>query len=568
MELKKIEEVIEPTHPRIAYFSMEIALQSDIPTYSGGLGVLAGDTLRAAADLKLPLVAVSLLHAEGYFDQSVDPDGNQSEQPSKWNPADFMELMPNDVSVKIEGRDVKLKAWRYEIESVNGGIIPVFLLDADVEGNEEQDRQLTKRLYGGDRSYRLKQEIILGIGGVRLVESLGFDKLEKFHMNEGHASLLTLELLKDSDNNEELVKDVCVFTTHTPVAAGHDKFDYNLVQSIIDTENFPIDLIKKYAGDSELNTTQLALNLSGFSNAVAKKHSVVSKNMFPGYNIRAITNGIHSNTWTCDELAEVFDKHLEDWRVDPFNLRSAVVIPSNEIWEAHQNAKRRLFQVIKEKTDIDYDPEIFTIGFARRATGYKRAHLIFHDLKRLREVVKNAGNIQIVFAGKAHPNDGEGKDNIKRIYDVAKELGGEVKVVFLEGYDMDLAKLMVSGVDVWLNTPMRPREASGTSGMKAAHNGVPNFSVLDGWWIEGHAENITGWGIGHKPTEVSLDADANVDDEDAKDIYSKLEYVILPTYYSRRDEWIHIMKNAIAFNGSFFTTRRMVLQYVSKAYIR
>jgi glycogen phosphorylase len=546
---------------------MEVALENGMPTYAGGLGVLAGDTLKAAADLKLPLVAVTLLHEEGYFDQHLDKDGNQSEWPSRWDPSKFMTLLPNIAEIKIEGRVVKLRAWKYEIKSVSGGVIPVFFLDANVDGNAPQDRNLTKWLYGGDQRYRLSQEIILGIGGVRLLDSLGFNLLDKFHMNEGHASLLTLELLNDSDGNPELVKDVCVFTTHTPVAAGHDHFSYDLVQQVLDTNEFHLDVIKRYGGDSELNTTRLALNLSLFSNAVAKKHSVVSENMFPGYDIKAITNGVHSNTWTCDEFAKLFDAYLEDWRVDSFNLRSAVIIPNDEVWNAHISAKKKLFDYVKAKTGVDMELDAFTMGFARRATGYKRAHLLFHDLDRLKSIVDNAGKIQVIFAGKAHPNDIEGKINIKFIFDVAKKLGSKVKVVFLENYDMDLAKMMVAGVDVWLNTPARPREASGTSGMKAAHNGVPNFSVLDGWWIEGHAEGITGWGIGPKPTEVNLD-DKNNDDVDAKDIYNKLEYVILPIFYGRREEWIHIMKNSIAFNGSFFTTRRMLLQYVSKAYIR
>ena len=457
-DLKNIASLTESTHPKLAYFSMEIALENNIPTYSGGLGVLAGDTLKAAADLKLPMVAVSLLYKKGFFEQKV-LNGNQTESDVEWEPKEHMELLPDQIELRVEGRIVNIQARKYEIKSPSGGVLPVYFLDTDIVGNSDEDRQLTAHLYGGDRRYRLIQELILGVGGVRILASFGFDKIEKFHMNEGHASLLTLELLRDTDGEDQIVKDVCVFTTHTPVAAGHDKFDYGLVESVLDQEQFSIDKIKKYAGQDELNTTVLALNLSGFANAVAKKHSVISRNMFPGYNIKAITNGVHSNTWTCDEFAKVYDKYLEDWRIDPFNLRNAIVIPSQEVWEAHTKAKRKLFDYVKEKVNVQMDENIFTIGFARRATGYKRAHLVFNDLERLKEVVRNAGNIQLIFAGKAHPNDTQGKEEIKRICDIAAELGNEIKIVFLEGYDMEISKMLVSGVDVWLNTPVRPREA-------------------------------------------------------------------------------------------------------------
>lgn len=554
-----------PHRVRIAYFCMEIGVESSIPTYAGGLGVLSGDTLKAAADLKLPMVGVSLLYKKGMFNQHVQ-DGIQTESPVDWNPEEHMRLMPEKVEVKIEGRTVKIQAWKYEIESLSGGIVPILYLDTDLEENQEQDRGITHNLYGGDLRYRLTQEIVLGIGGLRMLNALGYVNLEKYHTNEGHAALLTLELLNEI-KDEAKVKDSCIFTTHTPVASGHDKFPYDMVQNTINTEVFPIDMIKKYAGNDEFSMTELALNLSFFANGVAKKHAVISNNLFPNHNIKSITNGIHSNTWTCDSMAELYDKYLGDWRVDPFNLRHAVIIPDQEIWDAHLKAKKALIDYVKASTGIELNENFFTIGFARRATAYKRAHLIFSDNERLKVIAHKAGKIQIIFAGKAHPADQEGKDEIKRICDTAAELHNDIKIVFLENYNMEIAKLMVGGVDVWLNTPFRPREASGTSGMKAAHNGVPNFSILDGWWIEGDAEAITGWGIGPKPTEVMLE-DKNDDKEDSNDMYEKLEKVILPLFYMDKYGWIKVMKSSIAFNGSYFTTRRMLLQYVAKAYMQ
>lgn len=563
LNLKEIVQFVE-AYPKIAYFSMEIGLDARIPTYSGGLGVLAGDTLKAAADIKLPMVGVTLLYKEGFFKQILDEQGNQTEDVEEWDPHEFMEVLPNRVQVKIEGRLVNLQAWKHEIKSASGGVVPIYYMDSDLEDNAPEDREITKRLYSGDPQHRLRQEVILGIGGVRMLENLGFDKIEKFHMNEGHAALLTLELLKHGEEKE--VRDVCVFTTHTPVPAGHDRFDYGTVQAVLDSSEFSMDMIKKYAGKKDLNMTTLAISLSGFVNGVSKKHSIISMNMFPGTKVWAITNGIHSNTWTSPELAEVFDAHLEDWRTDPFNLRNAALIPGEKIWNAHQKSKKILLDYVKNETGVEMGVDIFTIGFARRATGYKRATLLFRDLERLKSIANEKGAIQVLYAGKSHPADGEGKELIKGIFSIKESLGEKIKVVFLENYNMDVAKKLVAGVDVWLNTPARPREASGTSGMKAAHNGVPNFSVLDGWWIEGHVEGVTGWGIGNKPTETTI-KQAGDDEGDANDIYEKLSNVILPLYYSNRDEWINVMKNAIALNGSFFTTRRMVLQYVAKAYM-
>jgi len=560
--------------PKIAYFSMEIGIHNDARTYSGGLGVLAGDTIRSAADLKLPIIAVTLISKGGYFHQQLEPDGTQVELPAPWDPASLMTLLPHKVDIEMDGRKVHVQAWLYEQKSLTGGAVPMLFLDTDVEGNTPEDRDITSRLYGGDDRYRLKQEAVLGIAGVRMLRELGFE-IKKFHMNEGHASLLTVELLLEHKRDieevwdEDLVwdvekiKELCVFTTHTPVAAGHDKFDYPLVEEVLG-ELLPKKTMHKLAGEENLNMTFLGLNLSEYVNGVAKKHRDVSQNMFPGYEISAITNGVHSFTWTCASMKRLFDKYLPGWANEPEVFVRIGRIPDEELWEAHMEAKRHLLGIVKERTGVQMREDVLTFGFARRATAYKRAPLLFHDMKRLLEVAD--GKLQVIYAGKAHPRDLPGKENIKHIFDYAEKLRGRIEVVYLEGYDMDLALDLVSGVDVWLNTPQRPHEASGTSGMKSAHNGVVNFSVLDGWWIEGHIEGYTGWSIGAAPTEVSLEE--NADAQDATDLYNKLEAEILPTYLGNRHIWTRMMQNAIGKNAYYFNTHRMMRRYVTEAYIR
>lgn len=563
--------------PRIAYFSMEIGLESHIPTYSGGLGVLAGDTLKSSADLALPMVAVSLLYRKGYFRQEITWDGHQVEHAVEWDPKQHMELLPEKVKVKIEGRDVHIQAWKYEVKGSGGGILPIYFLDTDLEINDGWDRGITYHLYGGDDLYRFKQEVVLGIGGVRMLQELGIP-IKKYHMNEGHAALLTLELLHRHKQNieevwddrevwqEEPVQDLCVFTTHTPVEAGHDRFSHQIVEQVIQ-DYFPMDVLKDLGGQDELNMTTLGLNLSGFHNGVAKKHGEVSQNMFPGYKIESITNGVHSPTWTHPVWQKLFDEYLTGWRDEPELFVRIDNIPDERIWEAHMETKRDLFKEVMARTGVDMSPDVLTIGFARRATPYKRADLLFRDIQRLTSIA-GGGKLQVVYAGKSHPKDGGGKELIANIFKGARDLSGQIKVVYLQNYEMALALQLVAGVDVWLNTPLRPREASGTSGMKATHNGVPNFSVLDGWWIEGWIEGVTGWSIGPAPTETNLDS--NSDDADIEDLYHKLETVLLPTYYNEDNHaaWIKVMKGAIGKNACYFNTHRMMRQYVTEAYIR
>lgn len=553
---------------RVAYFSMEVAIASHLPTYSGGLGVLAGDTLKSCADLRVPAVGVTLLYRRGYFDQTLDREGLQQERPVEWTPEQCLQPLAATIEVEIGHRIVRVRAWQYDIAGSTGYRVPLILLDTNVDTNAGEDRALTHYLYGGDQRYRLAQEILLGIGGVRMLRALGYSGIEKFHMNEGHASLLVLELLAQEhktahgDWDFDAVRNCCVFTTHTPVPAGHDQFDYCLVEQSL-PGTVPIEVIRMLGGNDRLNMTLLGFNLSRYLNGVAKRHEEVSREMFPGYAIHHITNGVHSRTWTCDSFRALYDRHLPGWDNDPALLRQAIAIPRDEIRTAHIVAKARLLTAIRERTGLSLSVDSLTIGFARRATPYKRADLVFSDIGRLLDIAKDCGPLQFVFAGKAHPNDYGGKEFIRRIVAIARKIENQVPVVYLENYDLDLGKLIVSGADLWLNTPQRPLEASGTSGMKAAHNGVPSFGTLDGWWVEGHIEGLTGWSIGERgeaPPE-------SMNRQDAAALYEKLGSTIVPLYYRQRERWIDVMRQSIALNASYFNTHRMVQQYVTNAYI-
>jgi starch phosphorylase len=550
-----------PEVRKIAYFSMEIGLFSDMPTYSGGLGILAGDTIKSAADLSVPMVAVSLIHEQGYFTQKINEKGEQIEVANNWRKEDFLEPLTAEVIVFIEGREVKVKCWRKTIKGIKDYEVPILFLDTNVPGNSEYDKTLTSHLYGGDTKYRFCQEMILGIGGTRMLRALGYSDIKKFHMNEGHACLLTLELLKESFFHDlEEIKRRCVFTTHTPVPAGHDRFDPAMIKQLM--PEFPFNVPELYDEEKKINMTLIGLHFSNYINGVAKKHGEVSREMFPNYPIHSITNGVHSATWTCDSFQELFDRHIPEWRLDSFTLRYAAGIPAKEIYDTHLKAKKILIDEINKVYNEKFDIDVLTIGFARRATAYKRPDLIFRNIERLKEISKK-GKIQFVFAGKAHARDFSGKEIIKEIISLKNKLGDNIKLVYLENYEMNLAKKLISGVDVWLNTPMRPREASGTSGMKAAHNGVPNFSILDGWWIEGCMENVTGWAIGD---ETPVKEEGAQDDTDSKSLYEKLENIIIPIYYNDKNKLAEIMKSEIVINASFFNTHRMVSQYVLKAY--
>jgi starch phosphorylase len=556
----------------IAYFSMEIGLESAMSTYAGGLGILAGDTIRSAADLGISMVAVSLIARNGYFHQQIDNSGWQTEEPVFWSVDDYLLEMPQRVSVTIEGRNVVVRAWKYEVKGISGHSVPVYFLDTDLEENSASDRMLTHYLYGGDRHYRLCQEVILGIGGIRMLRALGYDEVRRYHMNEGHASLLILELLMEhakalgdtviTKEHIDAIRPRCVFTTHTPVAAGHDQFSLELVHQVLGPAGPFAEREQEFCCDGVLNLTYLAIDNSGYINGVAKKHGKVSRDLFAGYPIDSITNGVHLSTWACDTMQQLFDRYIPDWRTDNSGLRHAVTIPTAEIRDAHETSRRQLIDYVNRMTNSGMDFDVMTIGYARRATAYKRPDLLFRNPDHLRGLAQQVGPIQIVYAGKAHPADHHGKELIQQIHRIRDTLKDSIKIAFLPGYNMALAKLMTAGVDLWLNTPQPPLEASGTSGMKAAINGVPSLSILDGWWVEGCIEGVTGWSIGdssdfeHQP------------EEDAQALYAKLEQLIVPMYYNRRDEFTGVMRNAIAINGSFFNTERMLHQYVMKAYFK
>ena len=568
----------------IAYFTMEIGLDEAIPTYAGGLGILAGDTVRSAADLGIPMIVVTLLHRKGYFRQRLDASGWQSEEDVAWPVADLLQEMEPRCSIEIEGRRVFVRAWKYEVKGVSGYSVPVYFLDTDIEQNAAPDRTLTDHLYGGDARYRLCQESVLGIGGVRMLRALGYNEIKRFHMNEGHAALLTLELAYELSRQAwdmayeqtqhiitqemvRLVKPKCIFTTHTPVPAGQDKFPLDLVHQVItDYQDAFYEREQEFCPDGVLNMTYLALDNSHYINGVAKSHGHVAQQMFSKYDIHSITNGVHAATWAAPPFARLFDEHIPGWREDNSSLRYALNISKRHVWTAHRQAKEALIEQVNKLTGIGFEPEVFTIGFARRAAVYKRADLLFWDTARLVEIAKNVGQFQLVYAGKAHPQDTAGKEVIRRIHEIKEKLKGKIKMVYLEDYGINLAKLLTSGVDLWLNTPQPPLEASGTSGMKAAVNGVPSFSILDGWWGEGCIEGVTGWAIGGDKDASMENGDSRA--EDAHALYNKLEMIILPMFCNEMDRYAEVMRHSIALNASFFNTERMLSQYITKAYFK
>ena len=555
-----------PVSGLVAYFSMEIAISPAMPTYSGGLGVLAGDTLRSMADLGVPLVAISLVHRKGYFKQHLDATGRQSEDIQPWNPADFCVEEKARVTVSVEDRIVTVRCWRYDLVGRYGHVVPIYLLDTDLDGNSGWDRGLTDHLYGGDTNYRLQQEIVLGMGGVRMAHALGY-RVNVYHMNEGHAALLTLALLESqlgggplgaaTETDMEQVRKKCVFTTHTPVPAGHDRFSTEQAIRILGGDRTA--RLEKLGCFREgmLNMTLLALRFSRYANGVAMQHAKISRAMFPEFAIDSITNGVHAPTWVSESFQSLMDVHFSSWRRDNLYLRNAIDVPEPEILAAHAANKEALIAEVAKRTALALNPKVLTLGFARRAATYKRATLLFTDPRRLQEIAARAGGLQILYAGKAHPQDDPGKDLIQQVVADAARLANDVlRIVYLENYDWELGALLTAGVDVWVNTPRRPYEASGTSGMKAALNGVPSLSILDGWWIEGCIEGFTGWAI----------EDGASDSAEADALYKKLETAVVPLFLDAPEKWAHLMRNTVAFNGSYFNTNRMVKQYTRNAY--
>jgi starch phosphorylase len=554
---------------RIAYFSMEIAARPEMHTYSGGLGVLAGDTARSCADLGIPAVFVTLVSRRGYLRQEIASSGEQMEHPDPWLPEAYATPLRAKVAVLLEGREVWVRPWLHLLRSPIGPTVPVLLLDTDLDENAEPDRRLTDELYGRDQVYRLKQEAILGIGGLRILQALGFN-IRTYHLNEGHAAFLALDLLRRYPRPEDQVgpgelkyeigrvRDMCIFTTHTPVEAGHDRFAYEMVEWVL-RGYIETDQLRLIAGRESLNMTRLALHLSGFVNGVADRHARTATKMFPGYKIRAITNGVHLPTWTHPAFVELFNRNFPAWAYEPELLVRADQLPDELVWQAHRQAKRDLLDHVA-RFGQRLDPDLPLLGFARRMTAYKRPDLLFSDLQRLKAIAARHP-FQLIFAGKSHPSDGAGKGLIRFIHEKIAELAPEVTAVFLPNYDMALAKVLVPGVDVWLNTPEPPLEASGTSGMKAAANGVLNLSVLDGWWLEACVEGTTGWAIG-------TDGASGAGSASAAELYEKLEHHVLPLYVNDRARWIFMMKESIGKIACYFNTHRMMRRYAAEAYLR
>jgi starch phosphorylase len=555
---------VEPFLPRthIAYLSMEIAVRPEMRSYAGGLGILAGDVARSCADLELPVVCLTLLSRAGYFRQSIDADGRQTEEPDWWEPQRWCSPLNAAVAVEIEGRPVWIRPWLYVHTSPHGHQVPILFLDTDSDANDPQDRTLTHYLYGDEESYRLKQEIVLGIGGIRILRALGFD-LHTYHLNEGHAALLSLDLLNrwrippDERIAEEQVRERCVFTTHTPVEAAQDRFSYDLFERLL-PDFVELDALKRLAGADRLNMTRLALNLAGYVNGVARRHAETTEHMFPGYRIHAVTNGVHAGTWAHPAFAALYSARWPQWQHEPEILPRALQLADDEVWHCHQQAKADLLEGVKAASGVTLDPGAMTLGFARRMTGYKRPLLLFEDLDRL-TAIASQHPFQVVLAGKAHPRDAEGKEAIRRLHQVIAELRGKITCVFLPNYDMRMAMTLVAGCDIWLNTPLPPLEASGTSGMKAALNGVLNLSIRDGWWIEACIEGVTGW---------SIDRDGEAPDRHAALLYDRLAGAVLPLFYQDRAGWCAMMKQAIANIASRFNSQAMMRRYASEAYLR
>jgi glycogen phosphorylase len=547
----------------VAYFSMEIMLESDIPTYAGGLGVLAGDLLRSCADMKVPAVGVTLVYSGNTFAQVINPDGSQSFKEMDWQKMDHLIKLQERVEITIQNTKVTVGVWRYDIVGEGEFVVPVFLLDTNFSENEQWIKELTKGLYSGDR---LSQEILLGFGGIKMLRALGFKDIKNYHMNEGHCAMVPLALLPEHNFNDEEVRKLCTFTTHTPVPEGHDKFSYEEANK--KAGNYLPWHIKQLATEECLSMTHLAMNMSHFTFGVSKKHKAVSDHLFPGYKISSITNGVHHLTWIGPHMQNIYTRFLPGWMENPQLLNNAAAIPDDALMHGHLESKKELIAYVNKhltsvasihenpEPDEMFDHETLTISLARRPVPYKRPLLLYSDLERLIRI--GVGKIQIIQCGKSHPNDHTSQGFVKEIVRISKKLRTIIKICYLENYSPRIARLLVQGSDIWLNTPHRPLEASGTSGMKAAMNGVLNFSVLDGWWIEGHQINPqAGFCIG--PLDDSV-TPKNDDQSDADDLYTKLEHEIIPMFYDHHSEWVGRMKQAITL-GAEFNTHRCIEEY-------
>lgn len=549
-------------HPAltVAYFSMEIGFSSQIPTFAGGLGILTADLMQSCADMGIPAVCVTGCWKHGYLRQTLHPDGSQHYEEIGWDIASHLQRLPERVTVMIEGQPVVVGAWKLDLKGAQG-TVPVIFLDTSLPENPQEVHRITHRLYGGDQAMRIRQELVLGIGGIRMLRALGYHDIGTYHMNEGHAAFLTLELLRERNWQDAAVRSSCAFTTHTPIPAGHDVFPYDLAERIAG-DNLPWH-IRKIAGEDALSMTRLAMSMSRFTCGVSRIHAAVSRRMFPGAAIDAVTNGVHHITWSSPEMRSLFDVKSPGWREDPSVLTSTCRdYEDGELWQAHQAGKMRLITEVNRRTGLAFNSSVLTIASARRVVSYKQPELLYDNLERLADVCQ--GRVQIIHAGNAHPSDIFAQGVIQRMVERSRALQDKVKIAYLENYNPDLAKLLVQGADVWLNTPMRLHEASGTSGMKACLNGVLNFSTLDGWWIEAYERDPeAGWRIGPLVQAKDTDTTRAID---AEDVYTELQYQVIPEYYySGRARWIRRMKRAIGLIGHF-NSHRCVQEYVAKAW--
>jgi len=534
----------------VAYLSAEIGLWSDLHTYSGGLGVLAGDHVKSAADRGVELVAVTLLYREGYGRQHLDSKGNQSETYPEIDPSEHLTDTGVELALPLDGTTLNARVWVTQVTGISGHVVPVYFIDTRHDLNKTEHAALGNRLYGGDDSTRLRQEYLLGVGGIRILKALGDWPLKGLHLNEGHCTFAAIEMLSQGWTLAELSRRT-LFTTHTPVPAGHDRFSWQDVDAVVG--NLLPENVRSFDGCEEsCSMSHLAIALAGQVNAVSNLNAWVASTMFEGTHIEPITNGVHHLTWTTPPMKEIFDEHLHGWRNDPAILSHAGKIPDSALISARQQARAVLRDLVNASTGVELHEDRLTIGFARRFATYKRANLVFSDLERLRKI--GAGKIQFVFAGKAHSRDEGGKQLIRDIFAGAEQISDEIPVAFLEDYSMATGLAMTGGVDIWLNNPVRPMEASGTSGMKAAMNGVPNFSILDGWWPEACEHGVNGWAIG----KAEDDRD---DQRDVDSLYSVLENEVLQAWSVGEERWAHLMRAAIATSARF-TGARMISDYV------
>ena len=555
----------------IAYFSLEIMLESDIPNYAGGLGMLAGDLLRSASELKKPLVAVSLIYSGDTYSQKINPDGTQEFSYYDWSKQDQLTKMPNQITLKIKNEDIIVNCWRYEILNIEGDyLVPVYLLDTSSPKNPKWAQEITKYLYSSNPQTRIMQEFLLGFGGTKMLENLGYSNIEHFILNEGHCGFVPLSLMPKYEYKDEEIKKRCLFITHTPVSAGHDYFDYNQIYEIVGEQNIPWH-IKKLAGEERFSMTHLAKNLSCKTLAVSKKHQQVTKHLLNSQNIDYVTNGICLRNWIHPYLQDLYTNTLGDWVKNPELLKDVTKnVKDTDLYRCHLEAKKELITYVnkhliafKGESNVPanayFNLETLTLSLARRPVAYKRPLLLYDDLERLSRI--GAGGVQIIQCGKTYPNDPVSQNIVKSVVEVAKKLKYTLRIVYLEDYSPKIARMLVSGTDLWLNTPTKPLEASGTSGMKAAVNGALNFSVLDGWWIEAIEQNpLSGFTIGDYYDGVE---EIDTYKQDADSLYQKLENEIIPLYYQNKKEWINRMKQSITL-GAYFNTQRVLKEYLNK----